>query len=89
MSNPSLSERLRALLDYEYHDNMGWWLIRNSKEILQALDDNEKLETALRDCIDSLEYVDAAHPGLQGLTGRGVRAERIAEAKKLLTPPSP
>ncbi len=35
----------------------------------------------LEDCIDSLEYVNRAHPDV---TGYGVRRERIAKAKAYL-----
>lgn len=41
----------------------------------------EELKRMLRDCVDSLEYVNSSHPGMSGY---GVRYERIARAKKLL-----
>jgi len=40
------------------------------------------LEAALRKCIDSLEYVEQAHPGISGWV---VRRERIKKAKELLS----
>lgn len=44
----------------------------------------DALVAALRDAIDSLEYVDLAHPALHGLTGMGVRADRIKQARAAL-----
>lgn len=51
----------------------------------EAADAIDILATALRDCIDSLEYVDRAHPDLRGLTGSAVRFERVAKAHAALS----
>lgn len=42
----------------------------------------EELKTALRDCVDSLAYVDSHH---HGITGIAVRAARIAYGNALLS----
>ena len=46
--------------------------------------ENQKIELRriLEDCIDSLEYVNKAHPEA---TGSGVRLERIAKARAYLS----
>jgi hypothetical protein len=50
-------------------------------ELAAAKAENQRLRRALKDCIESLEYVDKAHPGT---TGYGVREQRIAAARKAL-----
>ena len=50
-------------------------------DIAAALNSQAGVAEALEDCIDSLEYVDRAHPEVSGW---GVRIERIAKARRAL-----
>jgi hypothetical protein len=53
-------------------------------EMMRLADETKmaRIRAALADCIDSLEYVDRAHPGTSGW---GVRAARVEAAKDALT----
>lgn len=44
---------------------------------------------ALADCVDALAYVEDTHASLPGLTGGGVRLQRVREARAILAATAP
>ena len=78
-----LVQRITALMDHlgvEYVHPPQRWVLRGTKGAKAPL--TEPLRDALKGAIDSLEYVDRAHP--DQVTGIATRQERIARCRVAL-----
>lgn len=63
-------------------DEQRYWLNRLEAKLAAEREHSAALRMALAHCVDSLGYVDRAHPDT--VTGSATRAERIEEARRAI-----